>query len=387
MTTEHEQTGNASITDEMVDQANALVGNWLRRDVHWPAYAEPISPIDIRRWAHYSVGDDNPLWTDPEYAARSMWGGLIAPPTFLYTIDTTIVAPGFRGIQWIYGGTRWEHHLPVRVHDTITARARLTSVIEKKGAHADRFFIQTGEVFYINQRGELVARAEADVLRVPRRRAGSSGSLKFDDRGARWRYSPDDIERIRLAYVNEVRRGSEVRYWEDVTVGDELPTVVKGPLTLVDIMAFYVGRRNSYPPLKLAFQERELHPANVYVSPSTGIPVHPAAGHLDEEIAHEIGMPSAYDQGWQRANWGAHLITNWAGDNSFIRGFSHKLLIPNLVGDTTWLDGEVTRTFVEGLEHRVEVSYRGVNQRGETNVTGTADIRLPSKALDDDFSI
>jgi hypothetical protein len=32
----------------------------------------------------------------------------------------------------------------------------------------------------------------------------------------------------------------------------------------VDIVAFYVGRRNTYPPLKLAFAERERHPANVY---------------------------------------------------------------------------------------------------------------------------
>jgi hypothetical protein len=260
-------------------------------------------------------------------------------------------------------------------------------VVEKQGSHAERFFIQTGEVFYTNQRGELVARAEADVLRVPRRKSGSKGSLKFDDRGSRWHYSKEDIEKIRLAYLNEERRGSEVRYWDDVTVGEKLPTVVKGPLTLVDIMAFYVGRRNSYPPLKLAFQERELHPANVYISPSTGIPVHPAAGHLDEEIAHEIGMPSAYDQGWQRANWGAHLITNWAGDNSFVRGFSHKLLIPNLVGDTTWLEGEVTRTYVAEREHRVEIAYRGVNQRGETNVTGTADVRLPSRDLTDDFAL
>ena len=25
-------------------------------------------------------GDDNPLWCDPEYAEKTVWGGLIAPP-------------------------------------------------------------------------------------------------------------------------------------------------------------------------------------------------------------------------------------------------------------------------------------------------------------------
>ncbi|MBO0878321.1 MAG: hypothetical protein J2P19_33540, partial [Pseudonocardia sp.] len=68
----------SGITDEMVRKAESLVGVWLRRDVHWPAIAEPISPIDIRRWSLYSVGDDNPLWGDSEYAARSVWGGIIA---------------------------------------------------------------------------------------------------------------------------------------------------------------------------------------------------------------------------------------------------------------------------------------------------------------------
>jgi len=50
----------ATITDEMVQKAKDLIGVWLRRDVHWPAISEPISQIDIRRWAVYSVGDDNP---------------------------------------------------------------------------------------------------------------------------------------------------------------------------------------------------------------------------------------------------------------------------------------------------------------------------------------
>src|ERR1700736_2526200 len=93
----------AVITDEDVVKARELVGVWLRRDVHWPAISEPLSQHDIRRWALYSVGDDNPLWVDAEYGKRTIWGGTIAPPTFLYTIDTTIVAPGLRGIQWIYG--------------------------------------------------------------------------------------------------------------------------------------------------------------------------------------------------------------------------------------------------------------------------------------------
>lgn len=383
MTSVAEGERAADISEEMLEQARNLIGVWLRRDVHSPAFAEDVAPIDIRRWALYSAGDDNPLWSDEEYAKRTTWGGIIAPPTFLYTIDSTIVAPGLRGVQWIYGGTRWEHHVPVRVGDRITARARLIKVEEKAGAHARRFVLQTGEVLYHNQRGELVSRAEADVMRIPRRRSGS-GMVGFDERRAqgRHRYTPEEIDRVRRAYLDEERRGARPRYWEDVQIGDEMPPVAKGPLTLVDVMAFYVGRRNTYPPLKLAFLEREKHPANVYVSPSTGIPMHPAAGHFDEEIAHEIGMPGAYDQGWMRANWIAHLVTNWAGDEGWVTKLGIRLRKPNLVGDLTWCRGSVVGKSVtpEG-HHVVDLVCRGETQRGETNVDATATVRLPSRSL------
>ena len=116
------------LTDEMVAEAGRLIGVWLRRDVHMPSTYEPISPHDIRRWSHYSVGDDNPLWCDAEYAKRTMWGANIAPPTFLYTIDSGIVAPGLPGIQWIFAGSRWTHHIPVKVGDTM-----LKEWLEKSG--------------------------------------------------------------------------------------------------------------------------------------------------------------------------------------------------------------------------------------------------------------
>jgi acyl dehydratase len=379
---DRERPSGAQITDEMIEDARSLIGVWLRRDVHWPAMAEDIAPIDIRRWALYSVGDDNPLFSDEEYGRRTVWGSVIAPPTFLYSIDSTIIAPGMRGIQWIYGGTRWEHHLPVRVGDRITARARLIGVTEKSGRHAQRLVVQTGETLYYNQRDELVARAEADVLRIPRRGSGK-GMVGFEDRQAagRQKYTPEEIEAVRQAYLAQRPRGADPLYWESVAVGQDLPAIPKGPLTIVDIMAFYVGRRNTYPPLKLAFQERERHPANVFVSRSTGIPVHPAAGHLDEEIAHEVGMPGIYDQGWMRANWIGHLLTDWCGDHGFVRRLDLRLQTPNLIGDLTWCKGRVTRKYVENGEHLVDVDCWGETQRGDRNIRASATVRLPSTSL------
>ena len=386
MTSIPKDAQHAVITDEMVEQARSMIGVWLRRDVHWPAMYEPVSQHDIRRWAVYSMGDDNPLWSDAEYGKRSVWGATIAPPTFLWTIDTLIVAPGLRGVQWIHGGTRWTMHRPVRVGDTIVARARVKDVQEKKGGRVPRFIIQTGEILFTNQRQELVARAENDIMRIPRARSGQGIRHKEGAPGReRTAYTPQQIEEVRQAYVNEYRRGAQALYWEDVEVGSSLPSIVKGPLTLVDIVAFYAGRRNVYNPLKMAFLERERHPANVYVSAATGIPTHPAAGHFDAEIAQEIGMPAAYDNGWMRVAWISHLVTNWAGDWGFVRQLDTRLPMANYVGDLSWCHGRVAGKRLDGGEHLVDIECWTVNQRGERSTEGKAIVRLPSKAGTDPY--
>src|SRR5260370_200995 len=55
--------------------------------VDWPytrrtTWNEEATRDGIRHYA-YGFGDDNPLWTDPDHAARSRWGRIIAPPGFL----------------------------------------------------------------------------------------------------------------------------------------------------------------------------------------------------------------------------------------------------------------------------------------------------------------
>jgi len=371
-----------ALSDEQIEQSRALIGVWLRRDVHTPAIYEPISIHDIRRWAQYSVGDDNPLFADIDYAKRTVHGNVIAPPTFPYTIDSGIVAPGLPGIQWIFAGSRFEHFQPIKAGDTITARARLIDVQVKEGRSVARYVNQVGEVLYYNQRGELVTRYEGDIYRIPRRRAG--GGFKFavhkpEDVPPPYRYSQEEIEEIAENYRREERRGADTRYWEDVRVGDELPVVQKGPLTLVDIVGFYSGRRTVYNVMKLAFLDRDRHPNNVYYSPTRNIPMHPAAGHFDVEIAHEIGMPGAYDQGWQRIGWAGHLLTNWAGDLGFVRRLNGRVTRPNLVGDLTKLTGEVTDVRKTADEALVDIRWWGTNQRGERNCDGTAVVRLPTR--------
>jgi hypothetical protein len=48
----------------------------------------------IRHYAH-GIGDDNPLWCDPEYAAKTKYGSIVALPSFLFS--TNRIASGYCG--------------------------------------------------------------------------------------------------------------------------------------------------------------------------------------------------------------------------------------------------------------------------------------------------
>ena len=78
-------------------------------------YIEVATRDAIRHWAH-GIGDRNPLWSDPDYAAKSRWGGILAPPTILYAMDRIVsgYVGGLPGIHAMFGGTDFRWRLPIR---------------------------------------------------------------------------------------------------------------------------------------------------------------------------------------------------------------------------------------------------------------------------------
>src|SRR5262249_5454576 len=73
-----------------------------------------------RPYAH-GIGDDNPLWCDPAYAAGTRWGGVVAPPSFLFATSRIIsgYVGGLPGVHAMWAGADWTWHLPVHRNDAI----------------------------------------------------------------------------------------------------------------------------------------------------------------------------------------------------------------------------------------------------------------------------
>src|SRR3546814_2678420 len=66
----------------------------------------------IRHYAH-GIGDDNPLWCDPTYAAKTKYGSVVALPSFLFSLSRIVsgYCGGLSGVHAMWAGAdRSEEH-------------------------------------------------------------------------------------------------------------------------------------------------------------------------------------------------------------------------------------------------------------------------------------
>ena len=96
-------------------------------------------------------------------------------------------------------------------------------------------------------------------------------------------------------------------------------------------------------------------------------------------MAREVGMPGGYDVGPQRISWMGQLMTNWMGDEGFLRRLNVSVRRPNIFGDVSWCRADVVDKRVDDGAHVVELELRVENQLGEVTAKGTATVALPSR--------
>ncbi len=336
---------------------------------------------NIRHYAH-GIGDDNPLWSDPDYAARTHFGTIVAPPSFLFACDRIIsgYVGGLPGVHAMWAGADWTWHLPLKRNDEITTEAHLKELIEHQTRFAGRAIQQVYNVKFYNQRRELVAEADSWCFRTDRDHARTEGT-KYENLKSKppRRYTEAELEKVWSAYANEEVRGATPRYFEDVAVGEALPLMAKGPMTVTGFVAFAQGWGGLYIRAnKLAWKMIHRH-KGLGIPNRFGIPDCPERVHWEPEFAHMVGAPGAYDYGPERCSWLTHHMTNWMGDNGFLRGATCKIRRHNPEGDLLFITGKVTGKRIEGGRHLVDIEQEARNQDGELSVIGTGAVELPTK--------
>jgi len=307
----------------------------VEKDLGRTSWVSKVTTDAVRHFA-WGIGDNNPLWVDEDYGPPSGLTKTIAPPSFAYAVDETSVAPGLEGYERHYEKVKWEWFKRLEIGDRISAESKILGE-----DHHSAFDViwQHGETsFHCSTKG-VVAKA------IVTTRRDKKEITPVDERDE-IKYTPAELSEIEETILNEKCRGSSPRYWEGVSLGDPLGTVTKGPLSIMDIVAWCAGTMGS-PETQKGF----------------------STGGLDDQTA----------TGPQLAAWVMHLLTNWMGDD----GFLHELTVtfsglPSL-GSTTTISGSVFSTFIEDNKHFCAIDFICLLQNGELIANGKALIEVPTR--------
>ena len=135
-----------------------------------------VTAKDIRRYAQ-AIGDSNPLYWDEDYAKKTRYEGIIAPPLFCHTLafedvpaeqlradglpkELDVPLPVTRAVG---GGSIFEVGEPVRPGDVITVKKIITDIYKKTGRSGEMYFVVL-DTTYFNQHDQIVAHEEATFI-------------------------------------------------------------------------------------------------------------------------------------------------------------------------------------------------------------------------------
>lgn len=137
-------------------------------------------------------------------------------------------------------------------------------------------------------------------------------------------------------------------YYEDVQVGDEVPTLVKHPTPRQ--LVKWAGAVGDYVEI-----------------------------HYDQDVALKAGLPGIIVHGPLTMAFLGQLMTNWLGDQGELRKLGCKWRGMHFPYEDLICKGKVTKKYIKDGEHLVECEIWSENPKGEKRTTGSATVALPSK--------
>ena len=345
---------------------------------------------------HYAegYGDNNPLWCDRRYARDSCWGDTIAPPFFPTSAGVPVavtwsdeqasaMAGGdpLRGIGQYLRAERWVLARPLSVG---TRLLKTRGLVRAEIVPSARFVGEVSAVLcyrliYFDDSTDHVPAAVNEreyvygIFSSERDAGDSSHNRELAH------YDAAALEKIDAAYDSEFRRGSERLDPQALKPGDPLPDIVRGPLTVTDVIAHHVGLglgdTFGVGALRLAYLNRKRIPAFYNKNRFGAFDVKQRC-HWEDDWAQALNCPAAYDYAAMRMNWMANAITNWMGDKACLRSFEGRARRFNYVGDTQWIGGSVVGLSELDGRPTVDLQAHGTNQLGELTCEASATVIL-----------
>ncbi len=354
--------------DEFIRRTQALNGTVIRERPFWNTVATADS---IRQFA-WGISDDNPLWLDRDYAAQSPHGRRLAPPAFLTSVQYPVVhgSEPRATLAHLVGEVEFVWHQPIFEGDELEGKCRQTGCFESARRQGQRSFFVQGATEYRNGRGEEVGTAKTTLVWVDRQ-----GQMLLDR--PTYSYSEQELQALKQGVLSERRRGAATPSDVERQPGQALPSIVRGPLTLGDLICWHTAAGPNYRASSLAFKDHLESPHGNVLHPIFSWPVKTSQQHEDPLLCLQRGIPGPFDNGVMRFSWVTPLLTNWMGDRGMLKRLSLRMLEANLYGDATWFHGRVLRREAHPDGELITISVRGENQLGSTTTAGDAEVLLP----------
>jgi hypothetical protein len=398
---------------QMLEQWDAVeqeVG-WLGDEIIPGKISHPVSnrvvTKDLILNRANAIHDPNPLWQDEKYARQTRWGSIIAPPffelvvTFQGPINFRPVPPevgiargvsgsGVQGkdqsVIWTYL-PHWEFFKPIRPGDSFRVWFGPNSHIDKTSpdGKGPRIFLLHDQLKYFNQKDELVCIKHKNnwyQIVIPEEGKKAASSIKSMPKLEPYKYTQKELSFIDQVHENEIIRGAKIRWWEDIKVDEDLQPVTNGPTNIWD-QAIDITSLGT-PPVE---EKNGVPPHVPILDPETGVWHNPSETHLSDRVAQMQKFPQAYTM---MALWEAilgRLITNWMGNDGFLKKTSFDRFENDILGDTLIGHGRVMKKYIQDNgEHVVDISCWLENIRGYISKAGSATIGLLSReSIDKDL--
>src|SRR5262249_36386794 len=131
-----------------------------------------------------------------------------------------------------YAGDEYEWFSPICEGDDIDWTATMPTSVELRDTrlYGKTAFITGRHEFRRHRAG--IPLGSCTFLVVARHRLQAQKVAEAWEAAQKPRYTPEEIARIYATQDAEPVRGAEWRWWEDVEVGDVLPPIARGPVSV-----------------------------------------------------------------------------------------------------------------------------------------------------------
>ena len=196
-----------------------------------------------------------------------------------------------RGVHAFYAASAREWWAPLYPQRRVFRRNALVAALDKPSEFAGRAVHEWTAQVFRDETGTILSGQYRLMVRTEREKAREKKKYDAVELAAVHRRADRrDRGAVRDA---SAPRGAEPRWWEDVEEGDEVGPMVKGPLTVTDMICWHAGMGMGLygvRPLRLGYQNRQRIPRFFHRDPQN-VPDVMQRVHWDPEFARRVGQP------------------------------------------------------------------------------------------------